>query len=100
MSAREPLSDAQVDQALAALPGWTRTGSGAQAAVEKTFRFPDYPATIAFVNAIAAVAEAMDHHPDLGVHWGRVVVRYNTHSAAAVTALDLEAARRVDALCP
>ncbi|MBE7942130.1 MULTISPECIES: 4a-hydroxytetrahydrobiopterin dehydratase [Ramlibacter] len=100
MSTREPLTDAQVDQALAALAGWARTGSGAQAAIEKTFRFADYAATIAFVNAVAAVAEALDHHPDLGVHWGRVVVRYNTHSASAVTALDIESARRVDALRP
>lgn len=98
MSPRTPMTDLQVDEALAALPGWARVGEGAAACIEKTFRFPDYPATIAFVNRVAAAADALDHHPDLGVHWGRVVVRFNTHSAKAVTALDIEAAGRVDGL--
>ena len=32
-----------------------------------------------FVNAVAFIANAQDHHPDLSVHYNRCVVRFNTH---------------------
>jgi len=98
MTLREPLSDAQVDAALAPLPGWKRVGSGEQAVIEKAFPFPGYAATMAFVNRVAKAAETQDHHPDMLVQWGRCTVRFSTHSAKAVTAADIEAARNVEAL--
>ena len=49
------------------------------------------------VNAIAFVAEAANHHPDLEVHWGSVVVRLQTHSAGGVTDKDLQLAERIEA---
>ena len=48
------------------------------------------------VNAIAFVAEAANHHPDLEVHWGSVIVRLQTHSAGGVTDKDLQLAERIE----
>lgn len=78
------------------VPAWTVVGEGA--ALERTFRFRDYHRVLAFVNAVAWIAHQEDHHPDLAVHYDRVVVRWSTHSAGGVSENDLVAAARVDAL--
>jgi 4a-hydroxytetrahydrobiopterin dehydratase len=79
---------------LRALPGWTLEGD----AIEKTFRFADYAATIAFVNAVAAIAQREDHHPDLSVHYDHCTVTWSTHSAGGVTMNDIVCAAQVDDL--
>jgi 4a-hydroxytetrahydrobiopterin dehydratase len=99
MSARRALSPTEVVTRLSTLGnGWTLGGDGAHAGVEKTFKFANYHETMAFVNAVAFIAHRMDHHPELSVHYGRCVVRYNTHDVQGISALDFDAAARVDAL--
>ncbi len=97
-TARLALSDAQLQQALATHPGWTLATSGPHTVLEKTYCFANYPAMIAFVNALAWIAERMNHHPDLHVHYDRCVVQLCTHDAQTITALDLDFASRADAL--
>lgn len=67
-------------------------------AIEKTYRFANYYQTIAFVNAVAFIAHAQDHHPDLSVHYDRCVVRLQTHDVGGVSERDLNCAARFDAL--
>ena len=86
------LSTAEVGAHLAALPGWKLEGN----ALTKTFRFPGYGETIAFVNAVAAVAQREDHHPDLSVTWGRITVKLSTHSAGGITDKDFDLARKIE----
>jgi len=95
---RRPLTPTQLVQQLMQLPGWRLCGDGDEVAIEKRFDFADYHQTMAFVNAVAFIAHRIDHHPDLSVHYNHCVVRYRTHDARAVTALDIDAAARVDAL--
>jgi 4a-hydroxytetrahydrobiopterin dehydratase len=90
------LTDAEVAAYLGALPGWTLRGG----ALVKEFRFPDYRATIAFVNEVAEIAQRADHHPDLSVHYDRCNVRWTTHDAGGVTANDVACAARVEGLRP
>ncbi|KZE27336.1 pterin-4-alpha-carbinolamine dehydratase [Crenobacter luteus] len=88
------LDDAARESLLAKLPDWTiRDGQ-----LTKTFRFPDYYRTIAFVNALAFVAHREDHHPDLSVHYNRVVVNFSTHDAGGLTLNDFICAAKTDAL--
>jgi 4a-hydroxytetrahydrobiopterin dehydratase len=93
----DALADDALTAALGELPGWS-SSDGAPREIVKEFRFRNYPDTIAFVVALAFTAEKSDHHPDLGVHWGRVVVRWSSHDAGGVTSRDLDAARATDAL--
>ncbi len=65
----------QINEHLTTLPGW----SFSDGKVLKTFTFKNYFETMAFVNVIAAIAHSTDHHPDLSVHYSRVVVSFNTH---------------------
>jgi 4a-hydroxytetrahydrobiopterin dehydratase len=91
-----PRLDAGGVQALLAQlpPGWALEGD----ALVKRFRFPDFAAALAFVNRVAAVAEAEDHHPDVELAWGRAVLRIWTHAAGGLTENDFILAARADGL--
>ena len=94
MKSNEPLFDgAELARTLAALPGWT----GADGWLRREYRTDGWRSTMLAVNAIAFVAEAGNHHPDLEVHWGRVVVMLQTHSAGGITEKDLQMAERIEA---
>ena len=90
------LSDDEIARCLAVLPGWERNGEQ----IEKTFRFPDYPRGIAFVDAVARLAEDCDHHPDLSVHYGRCVVSLTTHDSGGSSANDVILAAMIERLPP
>ena len=62
--------------------------------------FADYYKTMAFVNALAWIAHAEDHHPDMSVHYNRAVVRFSTHDAGGLTLNDFICAAKAEALLP
>ena len=95
---RRALKATEIVAKLVDLPGWQLSGDGADVAIEKTFSFANYHETMAFVNAVAFIAHTQDHHPDLSVHYGRCVVRLNTHDVAGISATDIDCATRIDAL--
>jgi len=78
--------------ALEAIPGW-RFGDGQ---IYREYLTDGWPTTLMLVNAIGYLCESADHHPDLLVTWGKVIVHLSTHSAGGVTATDLEVARRIE----
>lgn len=96
--ARRALSAPEIVAKLVDLPGWTLDGDGSDVAIQKTFRFANYLETMSFVNAVAFIAERYDHHPDLSVHYGRCMVRFNTHDVNGISITDMECATEVDAL--
>jgi 4a-hydroxytetrahydrobiopterin dehydratase len=77
-------------------PGWAEVDG----ALEREFRFADFAAAMVFVNEVAALAEAEDHHPDIAIHWNRVTLRWWTHVANAITERDRQLAARTDDLAP
>jgi 4a-hydroxytetrahydrobiopterin dehydratase len=88
------LTDAEVDAALARLPGWRRQGP----AIARQFEFAGFPEAVAFVARLVPGAEAADHHPDLTISYRRVTVSWTTHSAGGLTVKDIEGARLTDRL--
>ena len=97
---RRALSPTEVVTRLITAPGWKLSGDGPQVSIEKTYTFANYHETISFVNAVAFIANAQDHHPDLSVHYNRCVVRFNTHDVQGISDSDFECAALVDALVP
>jgi len=95
---RQVLSATQVIAALAKLDGWKLHGDGAEVAIEKTFAFKNFLRTMAFVNAVAFIAEQQDHHPEMLVQYGSCSVRFNTHDVQGITQTDFACAALVDAL--
>lgn len=68
--------------------------------LEKEYRFPNFVTALAFVNRVGELAEAQDHHPDLLLAWGRVVVRIWTHKIDGLTNSDFVFAAKADAIEP
>ena len=96
--ARRALTATEIVANLAKLEGWTLTGDGSSLAIEKAFNFKNYYQTMTFVNAVAFIAHVQDHHPDLSVHYGRCVVRFNTHDVGGLSVTDFDCATQVEAL--
>jgi 4a-hydroxytetrahydrobiopterin dehydratase len=69
-----------------------------EGALQRTFRFKDFVAAIDFVNRVAEVAEAENHHPDIEIHWNHVKLRFWTHSQQAITERDHALAARTNSL--
>ena len=89
------LASAEIQQALARLPGWVHEGS----ALVKTFSFGSFREAFSFMTRVAFEAEALDHHPDWTNVYQRVTVRLSTHAAGGqVTAKDVELAGRIQKL--
>ncbi len=86
------LSDAEIDARLADLPGWQRAGS----AIAREFTFAGFPEAVAFVSRLVEPSEAADHHPDLTIHYRRVLVSFTTHSDGGLTAKDFAGAHAAD----
>ena len=98
--ALDPLRpDATNSGAIAPLPdGWTPAELNGVPAIEKRWRLANFAQAMALANAVAELAETLNHHPDLHVAWGSLRVVWSTHDAGGVTPLDLQAARAVNAL--
>ena len=88
------LSDAQIERHLQGTE-WRRDG----AEIVRELKFADFAAAIGFVDAVAEVAEAADHHPDIFVHgWNNVRLTLSTHSDGGLTDADFALAAQIDAL--
>jgi len=74
--------------------GWTNDGQ----ALVKVFDRGSFNGAIAFVNAIATVANRLDHHPDIAVSWNEVSIRTWSHDVNAITDRDTALAREIDAI--
>lgn len=66
--------------------------------LEKEYRFPDFVQALAFVNRVGEMAEEQDHHPDLFLTGGRVVVRIWTHKIDGLTKSDFVFAAKTESL--
>lgn len=94
MTVPEPLSADDVATGLAQLDGWTGDTEG----IEKWFSIP-YHQGVALMAEVARTGKAVGHHADMDLRWGRVRFGITTHDAGnKVTELDLDLARRIDAL--
>ena len=87
----DTLSDAEITQRLASLPGWERHGSR----IRRTFSFDDFKGSMAFVNRVAELAEAADHHPDVDIRYSKVTLTLSTHDAGGLTGRDFDLAGKV-----
>jgi 4a-hydroxytetrahydrobiopterin dehydratase len=66
--------------------------------LERTFKFPDFATALAFVNRVGARAEEAQHHPDIELGWGKVVLKLRTHDENKVGDKDYALAAHIDAL--
>jgi len=88
------LAENEIEQRLAG-SGWARDGSS----IVREWTLADFSTAIAFVNRVAELAQAADHHPDILVHgWNKVRLELSTHSKGGLTEADFELAGQIDGL--
>ncbi|MEU1705185.1 4a-hydroxytetrahydrobiopterin dehydratase [Streptomyces sp. NPDC005706] len=93
----EPLSQKEIEDRLAELPGWSLDGDR----LTRSYRLASHFAATALVVHIAGIQDELDHHSDLTLGYNTVHLSVNTHSAGGVvTEKDFDLARRVEDIAP
>lgn len=90
----QALNDQEIIACLQAVPEWQLENQH----ISRAFEFKNYYRTMAFVNAIAYLFHAEDHHADLLVTYKRCTVTFHTHSAGGLSDNDFICAAKVDAI--
>lgn len=88
------LTEHEIGERLAALPEWEI----AAGELDRTFQFADFVAALRFVNGVAELAEAAQHHPDIDIRYNKVRLRLVTHDAGGLTAKDFDLAEAASKL--
>ncbi len=91
----EPIQGQELLDAVMELPGWGLENHE----LVRVVTFEDFVAAMAFVNRVAAAAEAAGHHPDIDIRYNKVRLALVTHDVGStVTQKDLDMARQLSAL--
>ena len=88
------LTEDEIAARLSAVPEWTRAGNSITFAITRA----DFRDAMLYVGAVAYLAEAANHHPDIGISWNRVTLALSTHSAGGLTAADFALAGQISGL--
>lgn len=88
------LTEEEITRQLEQLPAWERPAETVE--IRATYTFDDFAGSLRFVNAVGALAEAMDHHPDIDIRWNKVTLTLSTHSEGGLTQKDVELAQQID----
>ena len=86
------LEQAEIERRLSALPGWEFKDG----AISKLYRFKEFMDGIKFLNKVAEMAEAADHHPDVKINYTRVTFSCSTHDQGGVTEKDFKMASQIE----
>jgi len=88
------LSQAEIRKQLKTLDGWKLVDGQ----IAREFDFENFYHTMAFVNAVAWIANQQDHHPDMEVGYNKCRVAYSTHTVGGISEKDFACAVKVDKL--
>lgn len=86
------LSDDEIRERLADLPGWSLDGGK----LAREFKFADFARAFGFMASVAIEADKLNHHPEWSNVYNRVTVRLVTHEAKGITGLDFELAQKMN----
>jgi len=90
--ARKKLDEAELAEALLALPEWALENGE----IVRTVSFDDFKQSMEFVTKVAELAEAANHHPDIDIRYNRVRLALVTHDSGGITHNDIEMAAKLD----
>ena len=82
------MKSTEIDSALVSVPAWKKK----RATITRTYQFKDFLESMKFVNAVAALAEKRQHHPDVLIRWNKVTLSLSTHDSGGITQKDFDLA--------
>ena len=85
-------TEAEIQHALAGLPGWERDDDG----IAKSFEFADFSEAWGFLSRVALAAERLNHHPEWTNVYKQVLIRLSTHDAGGITERDFKLAAEIE----
>jgi 4a-hydroxytetrahydrobiopterin dehydratase len=89
------LTPSQIQEGLSGLNGWGIE----EGKLLKAYKLRDFKAALAFINQVGAVAEGLNHHPEIHNCWNQVTLRLCTHDAGGqITEKDLTLARAIQSI--
>jgi len=89
------LNKDEINKKLSSLQGWSQEGKQ----IAKLFQYKDFVSALEFVNKAGAVAEVMNHHPDIFIHsWNKVKITISTHSEGGITIKDFQLAEKIEGI--
>ncbi len=94
----EALSESEINSEMKKLNAEWKLEKNQSHKISREFKFKNFSQALEFVNKVGAIAETMNHHPDISLKWGYVCVEYWTHNANGLTQMDFQAAAKIDAL--
>ena len=86
----------EINQKLQSIKEWTYDSESRS--LKKVFPFKTYTKNLAFVNAVAWIANKLNHHPDMEVSFDKCVIKITTHDAGGISEKDFELAAQIDLL--
>jgi 4a-hydroxytetrahydrobiopterin dehydratase len=92
----EHLSEQEIENRLGQLPAWQVVDG----TLQRQWKFPAFFDGIRFINRVAELADAADHHPDIDIRYTRITVRLWTHTASGITEKDFALAKQIDRVAP
>lgn len=91
----QPLTEAQISEALTLLDGWERHDN----LISKRFRLSTYPQGLAFATAAGMVADGFNHHPEISIGYKTVTISLTTHDAGnRISQKDIDVATAISAI--
>ena len=88
------LNEDEITAGLGRAAGWVRAGDS----ITRTVTLGDFRDAILYVGAVAHLAQAANHHPDIAISWNKVALTLSTHSAGGLTTADFALAAQINAL--
>ena len=91
-----PLTSSEAEAAMPQIEGWVLSQDGKM--ISRNFQFKNFYQTMAFINAMAWIANSEDHHPDFSAGYKTCEVGYTTHAIGGLSENDFICAAKINAL--
>ena len=88
------MNESSIKKQLQLLNNWSYVDN----AIEKNYSFKNFAEALLFINKVGAIAEKLNHHPELFNTYNKVKLRLTTHDAHGITQKDFDLAAAVDAI--
>src|SRR3989338_4102342 len=66
--------------------------------IQREFAFKNFKEAMAFVNKIAEIAESEGHHPDITIHYNKVLIELSTHAIGGLSENDFIVAAKIEGI--
>ncbi|NVK37049.1 MAG: 4a-hydroxytetrahydrobiopterin dehydratase [Gammaproteobacteria bacterium] len=92
------VTDKELAAYMAQIPEWSGISEAGILKLRRSFKFSDYVSALSFTNKVAQLAEAVNHHPDILLEWGKVTVTWWSHKIKGLHKNDFIMAAKTDEL--